>query len=108
MADAAPIDQSAPAHAILNGTADTEMKMEPGADAPLPPPPPAAAAPPSSTTPAPAALATNARASPHPTTSTPAPPPSQPNPHGSPTRVYLNQNVTPHLLEGMKYLAAYE
>jgi len=22
--------------------------------------------------------------------------------------VYINQNVTPHLLEGMKYLAAYE
>ena len=36
-----------------------------------------------------------------------APPPA-PSPHGSPTRVYLNQNVTPHLLEGMKYLAVYE
>ncbi|KAF2436366.1 hypothetical protein EJ08DRAFT_728896 [Tothia fuscella] len=40
-------------------------------------------------------------------TATPAPP-TQPNPHGSPTRVYLNQNVTPHLLEGIKYLAVYE
>lgn len=35
-------------------------------------------------------------------------PPEKPNPHGSPTRVYINQNVTPHLLEGMKYVAAYE
>ncbi|PNS20874.1 hypothetical protein CAC42_2805 [Sphaceloma murrayae] len=34
--------------------------------------------------------------------------PDKPVPHGSPTRVYLNQNLTPHLLEGMKYLAAYE
>lgn len=40
--------------------------------------------------------------------STTLPPPTQPNPHGSPTRVYLNQNVTPYLLEGMKYLAVYE
>ncbi|KAF2151838.1 hypothetical protein K461DRAFT_321993 [Myriangium duriaei CBS 260.36] len=35
-------------------------------------------------------------------------PPEKPAAHGSPTRVYLNQNVTPHLLEGMKYIAAYE
>ena len=35
-------------------------------------------------------------------------PPDKPAAHGSPTRVYINQNVTPHLLEGMKYLAAYE
>lgn len=34
--------------------------------------------------------------------------PTQPNPHGSQTRVYLNQNVTPHLLEGMKKLALLE
>ncbi|KAK0660972.1 COMPASS component SDC1 [Lasiodiplodia hormozganensis] len=34
--------------------------------------------------------------------------PTQPNPHGSPTRVYLNQNVTPHLLEGMKRVALLE
>ncbi|PSK60514.1 hypothetical protein B9Z65_664 [Elsinoe australis] len=34
--------------------------------------------------------------------------PEKPAAHGSPTRVYLNQNITPHLLEGMKYLAAYE
>ena len=35
-------------------------------------------------------------------------PPEKPNTHGSPTRVYLNQAVTPHLLEGMKFLAANE
>ncbi|EOD50520.1 putative compass complex subunit protein [Neofusicoccum parvum] len=34
--------------------------------------------------------------------------PTQPNPHGSATRVYLNQNVTPHLLEGMKRVALLE
>ncbi|KAF2459830.1 putative COMPASS complex subunit Sdc1 [Lineolata rhizophorae] len=34
--------------------------------------------------------------------------PAQAMPHGSPTRVYLNTNVTPHLLEGMKLLAANE
>ncbi|TKA28174.1 hypothetical protein B0A50_04145 [Salinomyces thailandicus] len=28
--------------------------------------------------------------------------------HGGPTRQYLNAHITPHLLEGMKYLAAYE
>lgn len=47
-----------------------------------------------------------ARGSPHLTPS--AAPPSQPNPHGSSTRIYLNQNITPYLLEGMKYLAVYE
>ena len=34
--------------------------------------------------------------------------PHQPTPHGAPTRVYLNTNVTPHLLEGMKWLALNE
>ncbi|KAJ4359352.1 hypothetical protein N0V95_002277 [Ascochyta clinopodiicola] len=32
----------------------------------------------------------------------------EPIPHGSPTRVYLNQHVTPHLLEAMKHLAMNE
>ena len=31
-----------------------------------------------------------------------------PNPHGSPARVYLNQKVTPHLLEAVKHLAVLE
>ena len=40
----------------------------------------------------------------------PQPParPEKPVAHGGPTRQYLNTNVTPHLLEGMKYLAVYE
>jgi COMPASS component SDC1 len=49
----------------------------------------------------------SSRNSPHP--SAPAQQaPTQPIPHGSPTRVYLNQNVTPHLLEAMKHLATTE
>ncbi|KAM3419857.1 hypothetical protein BST61_g3186 [Cercospora zeina] len=40
----------------------------------------------------------------------PQPParPERPVAHGGPTRQYLNTNVTPHLLEGMKYLVVYE
>lgn len=34
--------------------------------------------------------------------------PARPNVHGGPTRVYLNQNVTPYLLEGMKHLVTIE
>lgn len=34
--------------------------------------------------------------------------PQKPVAHGGPTRQYLNLNVTQHLLEGMKYLAAHE
>jgi COMPASS component SDC1 len=34
--------------------------------------------------------------------------PEKPIAHGGPTRQYLNMNVTPHLLEGMKHLAAHE
>ncbi|OQO00350.1 hypothetical protein B0A48_13697 [Cryoendolithus antarcticus] len=40
--------------------------------------------------------------------SIPPPPNAKPVPHGGPTRQYLNQNLTPHLLEGMKYIAMYE
>ncbi|KJX92592.1 dpy-30 domain-containing protein [Zymoseptoria brevis] len=34
--------------------------------------------------------------------------PEKPVAHGGPTRQFLNANLTPHLLEGMKYVAAYE
>lgn len=34
--------------------------------------------------------------------------PDKPVAHGGPTRQFLNANITPHLLEGMKYLAVYE
>jgi len=30
------------------------------------------------------------------------------SPHGSPTRMWINQKVTPHLLDGMKLLAAHQ
>ncbi|KAH6638070.1 hypothetical protein C7974DRAFT_153623 [Boeremia exigua] len=56
-------------------------------------------------TPAPAAPVSS-RNSPHP--SGPQQAPTHPIPHGSPTRVYLNQHVTPHLLEAMKHLATNE
>lgn len=56
--------------------------------------------------PAPAPAHTSTRNSPHPTA--PQSAPLHANPHGSPTRVYLNQNVTPHLLEAMKHLVTTE
>lgn len=65
------------------------------------PAPPSAPSLPTAPTPTPAASSRN---SPHPT----AQAPTQPIPHGSPTRVYLNQHVTPHLLEAMKHLATTE
>ncbi|EMD63280.1 hypothetical protein GGP41_005286 [Bipolaris sorokiniana] len=52
----------------------------------------------------PATAPASSRNSPHP----PAQAPTQPIPHGSPTRVYLNQHVTPYLLEAMKHLATQE
>ncbi|TID16603.1 hypothetical protein E2P81_ATG12021 [Venturia nashicola] len=48
-----------------------------------------------------------ARPSPAPQSFPPLPP-KDPSAHGAPTRVYLNQKVTPYLLEGMKHLAVYE
>ncbi|KAF2674734.1 hypothetical protein BT63DRAFT_19003 [Microthyrium microscopicum] len=51
---------------------------------------------------------TPARGSPHPIAAPPMAPPTVPNPHGAPVRIYLNSKVTPHLLEGVKYLAAHE
>ncbi|KAF3034729.1 hypothetical protein E8E11_002556 [Didymella keratinophila] len=64
-------------------------------------------APVSAPTPTPALAApASSRNSPHP--SGPQQAPTQPIPHGSPTRVYLNQHVTPHLLEAMKHLATNE
>ena len=37
-----------------------------------------------------------------------APPPSGPTPHGAPVRQYLNGKITPHLVDGMKWLAVHE
>lgn len=85
---------------------------------PNPPPQPAIQEQQSATvipeTPVAAQPAVSALAAPAPTTRTgslpPAPSarPEKPVAHGGPTRQYLNQNLTPHLLEGMKYLAMYE
>ncbi|KAL6711929.1 hypothetical protein ACN47E_002972 [Coniothyrium glycines] len=71
------------------------------------PPPTLLHAQPSAPSPAPTPVAqpsASSRNSPHPTPQAP----SQPIPHGSPTRVYLNQHVTPYLLEAMKHLATTE
>jgi len=121
MTDSAPIDPTMVESGIVPNGGDIEMKEEQSpysAAAPASLPPQFSVIPPSASqtplqpqpTPTPIAMAP-ARSSPHPgvTTqnATPAPP-SQPNPHGSPTRVYLNQNVTPHLLEAMKHLAVHE
>ena len=52
--------------------------------------------------------ATSAPSRPDSMTPVPSAKPEKPVAHGGPTRQYLNQNVTPHLLEAMKYLAVYE
>ena len=103
-----------PNGAMVAATQDVEMKEEeappastlqsipdPTADA-LPPPLPTAAA-------TPPALSSSASAV-RPGSMPPQPvaKPDKPVAHGGPTRQYLNQNVTPHLLEAMKYLAAHE
>ncbi|RAR14985.1 compass complex subunit protein [Stemphylium lycopersici] len=69
------------------------------------PAPPSAPTLPISSINAPTPTPASSRNSPHPST---AQAPTQPIPHGSPTRVYLNQHVTPHLLEAMKNLATLE
>ncbi|KAK5141137.1 hypothetical protein LTR16_002657 [Cryomyces antarcticus] len=114
-----------PADPISNGippdpaAPDVEMKEEPLLQTqPLfpdqPPPLPPTTGPSNRSTPAPALglMAPKADAAARAVSIPQQPvtflPPPAPNPHGSPTRVYLNQNVTPHLLEGMKYLAAHE
>ncbi|KAH3914622.1 hypothetical protein HBI56_096360 [Parastagonospora nodorum] len=93
---------------LANGTplpADIEMADSAPTPAAEQPTPTVQTAPP---TPAPVeqrpAPPVSSRNSPHPT----AQAPTQPIPHGSPTRVYLNQYVTPHLLEAMKHLATTE
>ncbi|KAF2800051.1 hypothetical protein K505DRAFT_293560 [Melanomma pulvis-pyrius CBS 109.77] len=102
--EAAPAPALSPvptADPVQNGTSvDIEMKD----DAPTEQPTPQAFIP--TPSPAPAPVHTSTRNSPHPTA--PQSAPLHANPHGSPTRVYLNQNVTPHLLEAMKHLVTTE
>lgn len=77
-------------HTLFESVPSNAAPQQPAAQvapAPTPQPPPA-----------------SSRNSPHPT----AQAPTQPIPHGSPTRVYLNTYVTPHLLEAMKHLATTE
>ncbi|KAH7399326.1 hypothetical protein BKA66DRAFT_565408 [Pyrenochaeta sp. MPI-SDFR-AT-0127] len=120
-ADTAP--QTAETEPLVNGTASqsadvvmadssaapTELSSETPTSAPGPQPSlqPTVSTQPPTPQPAPPAAApapASSRNSPHPTQQAP----TQPMPHGSPTRVYLNQNVTPHLLEAMKHLATTE
>ncbi|TKA72204.1 hypothetical protein B0A55_06965 [Friedmanniomyces simplex] len=113
------------AESLSNGSAangaDDSMKLETGADTnitdtlpandptdPQPPPQPENLQPPVDRLPtaaAPPASQPTTRAS-----SIPPPPPvrTQPVAHGGPTRQFLNQHITPHLLEGMKYVAMQE
>ncbi|KZM24491.1 uncharacterized protein EKO05_0001963 [Ascochyta rabiei] len=120
--DAAPQVTEAEPTPITNGTSTAEaadvtmadsteipVNLEPQPETtPLPEAQPAPTpAPVSAPTPTPAPAApVSSRNSPHP--SVPQQAPTQPIPHGSPTRVYLNQHVTPHLLEAMKHLAMNE
>lgn len=115
------------ADGVANGdpittTADVEMKEEdvPSTETPIqaiPDQPPLStsitegnAAPPAvevvATPPAPSTSAAATRPGSMPPQ--PSAKPDQPVAHGGPTRQYLNQNVTPHLLEAMKHLAANE
>ncbi|KAI8940089.1 hypothetical protein NX059_003807 [Plenodomus lindquistii] len=93
-------------------TSTTTIAPQPSSAPDQQQPPPALqpqpSAPSPAPTPAPASLPAPAssRNSPHPIAQPQAP--TQPIPHGSPTRVYLNQNVTPYLLEAMKHLATTE
>ncbi|KAF2662953.1 hypothetical protein K491DRAFT_709605 [Lophiostoma macrostomum CBS 122681] len=110
ISDATPVaSEAAPAPAptptpIENGTpatADVEMKDEiPAVQTPTHNNTTAA------TIPTPAAVPTPSRNSPLPTQSTSAP--ISASPHGSSTRAYLNQNVTPYLLDAMKHLVTGE
>ncbi|CBX95496.1 hypothetical protein IAQ61_004321 [Plenodomus lingam] len=91
----APAAVPAPAPTTNTTTTTATLATQPSAPSSAPTPAHTLAAPASS------------RNSPHPSTAAQTAP-TQPIPHGSPTRVYLNQNVTPHLLEAMKHLATAE
>lgn len=77
--------------AVLSNTPEHLSTIQPAA--------PAVATPPA---------ASNATARPGSMPPQPAARPEKPVAHGGPTRQFLNANITPHLLEGMKYLAVYE
>lgn len=94
MKDSADISAIAATNTIADATSTTHLTAQlPSAPTPLP------------TTAPTVAGSTPTRNSPHPASSMP---PAHAIPHGSPTRMYLNQNVTPHLLEAMKHLVTNE
>ncbi|KAF2772014.1 hypothetical protein EJ03DRAFT_348827 [Teratosphaeria nubilosa] len=114
---------AAPADIIMKEEPSTEAAMDGIQQAdptdPQPPPQPVAIAPAPArqvaavpTPPAVSGASTNRPGSMPPAPSQlptkPSQLPTKPIPHGGPTRQYLNMNVTPHLLEGMKWLAANE
>ncbi|KAL1603790.1 hypothetical protein SLS60_005380 [Paraconiothyrium brasiliense] len=111
MADSAPVP-----HSAVEQSAPTEIPAIASESAPAPQSEPQAQPPPvqqqqqpvqpalSAASPAPAPA--SSRNSPHP--SGPAQIPVHATLHGAPTRQYLNQHVTPHLLEAMKHLVTEE
>lgn len=116
MADAIPNGDSAPAK-----TTDVEMKDEdiPSSETPIQAIPDqtptmttsiteATIAPPPEVVATPPAPSSAAATRPGSMPPQPSAKPDHPVAHGGPTRQYLNQNVTPHLLEAMKHLAANE
>ncbi|KAF2186994.1 hypothetical protein K469DRAFT_705543 [Zopfia rhizophila CBS 207.26] len=106
MAEPSPTPHpTADAEPVPNGTSvDVEMKEESAIEQT---PQPAAVQTPTHPTSHPTATHTPTRNSPHPSAPQTAAP-DKPNLHGSSTRMYLNQNVTPYLLEAMKHLATME
>ncbi|KAJ4345691.1 uncharacterized protein N0V89_011826 [Didymosphaeria variabile] len=111
MADSAPAQPSA-----VEQSAPTETSAIASESAPAPPSEPQAQPPPvqqqqqpaqpALSAPSPAPAPASSRNSPHP--SGPAQIPVHATLHGAPTRQYLNQHVTPHLLEAMKHLVTEE
>ncbi|KAJ4287922.1 hypothetical protein N0V90_011937 [Kalmusia sp. IMI 367209] len=107
--DAAPEPAPAPAQEIASpapAIAPEPASQQPASvSAHLPAASPAHVSAPLSA-PSPAPPSTSARNSPHP--SGPVQAPVHATLHGAPTRRYLNEHVTPHLLEAMKHLATEE
>lgn len=113
MADPAPVAATAPENTPVEGQAQSIVPEVPIAIAPEPqaqpiqqqqqPTQPASAP---ISAPSPAPVPTSTRNSPHP--SGPTQMPVHAMLHGAPHRQYLNQHVTPHLLEAMKHLVTAE
>ncbi|KAK7182127.1 hypothetical protein DPSP01_008281 [Paraphaeosphaeria sporulosa] len=111
LAEDVEMAESAPAPATEQ-SASTEASAVAPESAPAPTsepqaqPPPVQHVQPALSAPSPAPAPVSSRNSPHP--SGPAQIPVHATLHGAPTRQYLNQHVTPHLLEAMKHLVTEE